>query len=199
MAENLIKTAQAYFIEGDFDTAKTFYSKLNMPLELAYCEIFTNHVNIAKKIISKMQKDSPAAEWIVAFVQMLEANLKFYPSYLQIRNFFEIDFNNLFLYGTKEQVENVINYVPVLANVNGEIYKLAARVLKNNEQDELAKKFLEKSLDIYFNDPETHFMLAELFYKYQNYEKAKKHLLYACQSGRYFPAERLLNKISNLS
>lgn len=197
MSEDLVKTAQAYFIDGDFDTAKIFYSKLGMPLELAYCELYTGHINNAKKIISKIKKDSPAAEWIVAFIQMVEADLKIYPSYLQIRNFFEIDFNNLFLCGTKEQVENVINYVPVLANVNGEIYKLAARVLKNNGQDELAKTFLEKSLDICFKDPETHFMLAELFCKHKNYELAKKHLHYACETGRYFPAERLLKQISD--
>lgn len=195
MTESLEKTAQSYFIEGDFETAKIFYSKLKMPLELAYCELFTGHTDKAKKIVSKLKKESPAEEWIVAFIQMIEADLKFYPSYLQIRNFFEIDLNNLFLNGTKEQVENVINYVPTLANANGEVYKLAARVLKNNEQDELAKTFLEKSLNICFKDSETHFLLAELYYKHNNYEMAKKHLLYACEQGHYFPAEKLLKII----
>lgn len=196
MSDCLNKIAQEYFIAGDFERAKDYYSMLNMPLELAYCEIFTGHFEKAKKIISKLKKESPAEEWIIAFSQMIEANLKIYPTYLQIRNFFEIDLNNLFLSGTKEQVENVINYVPVLANINGEVYKLAARVLKNNEQDELAKTFLEKSLNICFKDSETHFLLAELYYKHHNFDMAKKHLDYARSQGRYFPAEKLLEKMN---
>ena len=195
MTENLSKIAQQYFIDGNFSEAKDIYSKLNMPLETAYCEIYLGHLYRAKKLISALKKESPAEEWIISFVQMIDANLVNMPSFLQIRNFFEIDLNNLFLSGQKEWVENVINYVPILATVNSEVFKLAARVLKNNSQNDLAKTFLNKSLDIYFQDSETHFMLAEIYLKENDTEKAKKHLNYACENGGYFPAEKLLSKI----
>ena len=196
MTDNYQKLAQKYFIDGDFSSAKNIYQKLCMQLETAYCEIFTGNIYNAKKIIMKLPMDSPAQEWIVSFVQMLEANLIKMPTFLQIRNFFEIDLNNLFLYGKKEWIENVINYVPVLATVNAEIYKLAARVLKNNEQDELAQRFLRKSLDICFNDSETHFLLAEIYIKEGYTEDAKKHLQYACKEGNYAPAKKLLKQIT---
>ncbi|MBQ7450845.1 hypothetical protein IJS77_05445 [bacterium] len=195
MTENYQKLAQKYYIDGDFKTAKELYSNLSMPLEVAYCELFLGHLYNAKKIIMNLKKESPAEEWIVSFVQMLEANLVNMPSFLQIRNFFEIDLNNLFLCGKKEWIENVINYVPILATVNAEIFKLAARVLKNNGQTDLAKKFLKKSLDIYFNDSETHFLLAEILIEENNNKDAKQHLVYACGNGGYAPAEKLLAKL----
>ena len=195
MTENIEKKAQKYFIDGDFESAKKLYEALDMKLELAYCEIYTGHLFRAKKIVSKLKKESPAEEWIVAFIQMIEANLKFYPSYLQIRNFFEIDLNNLFLCGKTEYIENIINYVPTLANANAEIFKLAARVLKNNNQNELAASFLKKSLEIYFKDSETHFMLAELYLKENDTETARRHLNYALENGSYYPAEKLLKQL----
>ena len=195
MTDNYQKLAQKYFIDGDFVSAKNLYQKLRMPLETAYCEIFTGNLYNAKKIIMQLTQDSPAEEWIISFVQMIEANLIKMPSFLQVRNFFEIDLNNLFLYGKKEWIENVINYVPVLATVNAEIYKLAARVLKNNEQYELSQRFLRKSLDICFQDSETHFLLAEIYIKEGYTEDAKQHLKYACEGGGYAPAQKLLSQI----
>ncbi len=195
MTQNLVKTAQQYFISGDFSGAKNLYQQLNMPLETAYCEIFLGHLYKAKKIILGLKKDSPAEEWICSFLQMIEADLTDMPTYLQIRNFFEIDLNNLFLGGEKEWIENVINHVPILASVNPEIYKLSARVLKNNQQFDLAEKFLKKSLDICFNDSETHFLLAQIYLDEGLIDIAKKHLNYACENGGYAPAEKLLAKI----
>ena len=195
MNDNYQKIAQKYFIDGDFISAKNIYQKLDLPLETAYCELFSGNLYSARKIIMKLPKDSPAQEWIISFLQMIEANLINMPSFLQIRNFFEIDLNNLFLCGKKEWIENVINYVPILATVNAEAYKLAARVLKNNEQTDLAQRFLRKSLDICFNDSETHFLLAEIYIKEGYNEDAKKHLHYACQNGGYAPAEKLLSKL----
>ena len=195
MFKHLEKIAQQHFIDGDFEKAKKLYYTLKMPVQAAYCEIYTGHLRKAKKIISKLKKESPAEEWIIAFVQMMEADLKFYPSFLQIRNFFEIDLNNLFLSGQKEYIENVINYVPTLVNANGEIYKLTARVLKNNGQNELAKNFLSKSLEICFNDSETHFMLAELHLEEKDIGSAKKHLNYALENGDYYPAQKLLEQL----
>ena len=196
MTEDYKKLAQKYYIDGDFNTAKELFSKLNMPVETAYCELFTGHLYSAKKIIMQLEKESPAEEWIISFVQMIEANLINMPSFLQIRNFFEIDLNNLFLCGKKEWIENVINYVPFLSTINAEIYKLAARVLKNNEQEDLAKTFLEKSLEICFNDSETHFLLAEIYIKENNTNMAKRHLNYACEGGEYSPARKLLRSLS---
>ena len=195
MSENLSKIAQKYFISGNFDKALELYEKLDMPLEIAYCEIYLGHLPRARKFIEQLNGSSPAEEWIVSFLQMIDANLVDMPSFLQIRNFFEIDLNNLFLCANREWIENVINYVPSLATINSEVYKLAARVLKNNGQEDLAKLFLEKSLDIYFQDSETHFMLAEIYMHKGNQEKAKKHLEYACEQEPYFPAEKLLEQL----
>ena len=170
-----------------------------MLLEVAYCEIYLGHLNKAKNIISKLPQNSPLSEWIVSFVQMLELNLSKMPTYLQIRNFFEIDLNNLFLAGQKEYIENLINFVPVLATINSEIYKLSARVLKNNDQNELAMRFLKRSLDIYFFDSET-FVLYFQYIKYKHLQKnektlATKHLQYANEQEIYKPAEQLLKKL----
>lgn len=198
MSENLSKIAQKYFISGNFDKALELYEKLDMLLEIAYCEIYLGHLKQARKIIEQLNGDSPAEEWIVSFLQMIEANLVDMPSFLQIRNFFEIDLNNLFLGTNREWIENVINYVPSLATINSEVYKLAARVLKNNGQEDLAKLFLEKSLDIYFQDSETHFMLAEIYLNKGNQERAKKYLEYACEQGNYFPAEKLLKQLDGI-
>ncbi len=195
MSENPDKIAQQFYISGDFFNAKKIYQQLKMPLEVAYCELFLGNLDKAKQIISTFSKESPAHEWINSFVQIIETDLVDMPTFLQIRNFFEMDLNNLFLCGNKEWIENVINHVPLLASINSEIFKLAARVLKNNEQYGLAKKFLKKSLDICFYDSETHFMLAQIYLKEANPDIAKQHLLYACEQGSYLPAEKLLKEL----
>lgn len=196
MSKDLVKVAQQFYISGDFFNARNLYKKLNLPLETAYCELFLGNLSGAKKIIEKLDLNSPAEEWLLSLSQMIESSLDYMPSYLQIRNFFEVDLNNLFLCGKKEWIENVINHIPILATINPEVFKLSARVLKNNGQDILAQKFLKKSLDIYFNDSETHFLLAEIYLKNNEISLAKKHLEYSCENERYFPAQKLLSELN---
>lgn len=189
------KKAQLFFINGEFSDAKILYSHIGALLEVAYCEIYLGHIENAKKIIENFSQESPAHEWIKIFMQMIEAELFESPTFLQIRNFFEIDLSNLFFAKKKSYIENVINYVPVLANINGEIYKMAARVLKNNGQYDLAKMFLMQSLEIFYKDVETHFLLAEIFIKKNEIQTAKKHLEYIIEIGDYYPAKKLFYQI----
>ena len=104
----------------------------------------------------------------------------------------------LYKYKQQKIVDKLLTVIPLLENINREIYKYSARVLSNNKYYEQAKQLLLKSLDIWYKDPETHYLLGEIYELEQDYERAIKSYQKSNEAtGEYAPAIRKLNLLTN--
>jgi len=131
-------------------------------LSHAYLAILDNDLNSAEIVFSK--NDSPRSKWGLCLVSILKGFMTTYPTYFGIRNFLEIDIDFLLKNNKIEFVEQCLGALEVLSTINQETYKFAARVMMQNRLFSSGLKYMEKSKQIYYNDPELHFMYAKYYY-----------------------------------
>lgn len=144
-----------------FDSNSSSVSIYPNTVEHAYVAILDDNLVSAKRVF--MQNDSPRAKWGISLVSILEGFLDVYPTFFGIRNFLEIDLDFLLKNNKISYVEQVLGSLDILVNINQETYKFVARVMLENKLFTAALKYMEKSKDIYYQDPELHFMLAKYF------------------------------------
>lgn len=164
-------------------------------LDEAYLKILNENLDEAHRIFLKF--DSPRALWGISLVQILDGYIDKYPSYFQIRNFLEIDLDFLLKNNKIDYVEQLLGALDLLQGINQEIYKYVARVFFENKCFELTKKYLDKSKDIFYNDPELHFMYAKYYINESDFYNANFYLT-ECLSvvPDYVPAINLKNEIA---
>ena len=146
-----------FFFNDDISSIKI----LPNSIEHAYLSILTEDLESAKKIFTKI--DSPRAIWGAILVDIINGYLSEFPTYFQIRNFFEIDLDMLLKNEKISYVEQILGSLSILSTINQEIYKYAARVMYVNRLYSAAFKYMNKSKKIYYNDAELHFMLAKYY------------------------------------
>ncbi len=162
-----------------------------------YCKFLTGELQESKVLLSLVKSKYSYANWLLALIGIITDKNDYYPTYFQIRNFYEQDLEMLFLYKQHQMIEKILNKNIYLENFNKEIYKYSARVLNNNNYPFQAEKFIKKSLDIWYKDPESHFILGEIYLKEKEKEKAKTALRKALEVEKeYYPAELKLKSIS---
>ncbi len=181
------------------DECQSFFEKNNHFLELAYCKVLRGELESAFEIFKSIKNQEPRARWGCILCGMLLEKLTPYPTYFELRNFLEIDINLLINYEKGEYVDEIINYANVFSSVNPETYKYFGRVFFNNEIYSYAKFFLERAKNSLFQDPEMHVLLALLYEREGNKEKAL-HAVENCLSilPEYFPAKELKRKLTKI-
>ncbi len=185
-------------IEIEPENAYEYFNRAENVAGCAYSKFIQGELQEAHILSTVVKNSSPIANWIFSITCILNNNMIVAPTYFQIRNFYEQDLEILFKYRQKEIAEELIKRNPYLENFNKEIYKYSARVLFNNQYYGQAKLLLLKSLEICYKDPETHFILGEIYEKQNNVERAKSYFKKAIESsGEYSPATRKLNLLSN--
>ena len=191
---NILGKIELY--SGNIKEAYNYFNKAQNIYGCCYCNFLTNKINEAKTLLNIVKESSSAVNWLICLINILEDNYNQTPTYFQIRNYYEQDLNMLFLYKKTEYIKKIINENSYLEYFNREIYKYSGRVLLNNNQWNLAEKFLKKSLDIFYKDPETHYLLGELYEKEKDYTNAKKEYKLANEVNKgYYPA---INKLKEL-
>ena len=179
-----------------------FFSKKNSDivfnsnsLEQAYLAILGDDLISAKEIF--LQVDSPRARWGRALIGILSGYLEFYPTYFEIRNFLEIDMDFLLKNEKLDYIELLLGSIDLLVDINQEVFKYTARVMFENKFYNAAKKYLDKSKDVFYKDPELHYLYAKYYYKMKDYEKADFYLD-ECLSviPDYYPAITFQKEIS---
>ena len=60
-------------------------------------------------------------------------------------------------------VELLLGSVDILADINQETYKYVARTMFENRLYKSAREYLEKSKDLFYGDPELHFLFAKYY------------------------------------
>ncbi len=139
-------------------------------IEHAYLAILDDDLNTAEKIFSGI--DSPRAIWGKRLVNILNGYLQDFPTFFEIRNFLEIDLDFLLKNQKIGYVEQFLGSLEYLATINMETYKFVGRVMYENKLKSAALKYFEQAKEIYYNDPELHFLLSKYFLDINNFENA---------------------------
>ena len=164
-------------------------------IETAYLLVLNN--DLQKALDMFMLLDSPRARWGRSLVQILKGYLQDSPSYFEIRNFFEIDLDFFIKNDKVEFIESLLGSTDYLISINHEIYKYAARVLLENNIPDGAKIYLDKSKNVFYKDPELHFLYTKYFIITKDIANAKFHINECLRIlPDYFPAKKIKNTIS---
>jgi len=196
---NLFKNtlALAYQEKKEYLKAAEVYKEAGQKYQAGFCELLAGNKQEAEKLWYGCCASSSAAQWGICLLDFI--NLRHnphMPSYLQIRNFLEMDIGNFIIANKIQYAENLIKNEKVLASVNLESYKLIGRVLLNFGFLNQAKKYLIKSIEIVDQDAETFYHLGQYNYAIGAYEESIKTLKRCLELNSYYvPAVHLLKII----
>ncbi len=184
--------------EANYNNAYSFFLKANNLSGCGYCKFLEGKIEEAKEILILLKDSSPFVNWILFLIDLCTSIKDIYPTYFQIRNFYEQDLEMLFIAKQYEIIKKILNKNYFLEKFNREIYKYSARVLKNNTYEKEAEILLKKSLDICYKDPETHYMLGEIYLNQDKKEEAIKEFKKANEVNQgYNPANDRLKDLCN--
>lgn len=187
-----------YLNKNDIKTAYEYFNKAENITACGYCKFLTGKLDEAMSLISIIKDYSPFTNWLLILINILKDERADNPTYFQIRNFYEQDLELLFKYKQKESIEKIINNNRYFERYNKEIYKYTGRVLMNNNYLETAEKYILKSLDLCYIDPETHYILGEIHLRNGEKAKAIKRFKTACNVvDEYIPAQDRLKDLIN--
>ena len=184
--------------EKEPELAYDYFNKAGNICACSYVRFLQGNIEEARILLLLIKETSPVTKWLMFLINFLYDNKFQEPTYFQIRNFYEQDLEMMFLYEQSKIINELLKRNNFLSNYNREIYKYSARVLHNNEYTEQAKILLKKSLEICYKDPETHFLMGEIYEKTNEIDNAKlayQKALDACPD--YMPAKLKINNLSN--
>ncbi len=189
-------TARKELLNGNYQV-ENFFKNNNFILEYAYCNFFQGNLPQALAEFQKIADSDIRADWAIKLIDIINHSVKRLPSYLQVRNFLEVDINLLLMAKKPEYIEEIINSSDFLYSINQEAYKLIGRSMFNNDFLDIALFYLLKSKNNFYQDPETHFLLALCYIQKQTNDLAIKSLRNCLNIlPNYLPAKKLLEKIN---
>lgn len=185
--------------DGDIISSYNLYKKAHSALGCGYCKLLMGEADEALENLILIKDSSSAVNWLIELIKFLNDDESSLPTYMQIRNFYEQDLDMLFKYQQNEYVNKILNGIKFFEYFNREVYKYTARVLMNYNLSALAESYVKKSLEIFYNDPETHYILGEIYLKSNKYNRAKEEFEKAdgVISG-YLPAKEKLCRLKDL-
>ncbi len=185
--------------EGDIISAYNLFQKINSLHGCGYCKLMMGEKEEALNYLILVKDSSSAVNWLIELIKFLNKDESSSPSFMQIRDFYEQDLDMLFKYQRNEYINQILGGNNFFECYNKEIYKYTARVLLNYNLTALAESYIKKSLDIFYNDPETHFILGEIYMKHNQYEKAKEEYNAANNViNGYLPAQEKLKSFEHI-
>ncbi len=117
-----MKAKERLLASADME-CQQFFVKNNHILENAYLELLNQKPEEAGKLFLRIKENDIRAHWGVFLAMLVQGKLDGYPSYFELRNFFEIDFNLFINHGLGDYVENILKYLDFLCAINPEVYK----------------------------------------------------------------------------
>jgi len=191
------KKAKEYLTQIRISECLPYFKSNGMLLEEGYCELLEDKLDDAKLTFDIIKDKDLRAEWAILLIQFMKNYIKEFPSYLQVRNFLEIDLSLLLNAKMLDYVENVINASDIFFEINQESYKFIARVLLNYKLYSVAKIYLNKGVQYCYNDPELHFLYGNYHLNNKN-DLLAKHEFETCLEvlPGYYPAKMMLDKLN---
>ena len=179
-----------------YNKAFDVFLGLDCLYECGYCKFLLGDIDAALNFWKQDKIDSPAINWGLNLIDIVQLTVPTNLTFFQIRNFLERDMQLLFETGQLKMLENIMSACDILAEFNPESYKFIGRVLLNNGYFDLSNEFLQKALMICYSDCEVHFLLAQYYLFKQEFTEAKKILKKSIKiNSGYFPAKKLLAEI----
>lgn len=196
MDYKLYTKAITELLTAENDDCQQFFELNGCILELAYYHLLHQQPNRAQKLFLSLSDKDIRAHWGAFFSSLCTGNVTGYASYLELRNFFEIDFNLLFVYYLGNYVEEICKYTDWLAVTNPEIFKYIGRVFLKNKYYDFGLYFLQQGISNFYNDPELHYLFAEYYLSISDAESADKYTK-SCLNilPGYYPALMLQKKL----
>lgn len=184
--------AFAYLENKQFANAANEYDILQKPYQQGLCELLQGNEYKARNLWYNAQENS-VIQWAQTLYGFIHLRADRIPSYLQIRNYLEVDLGYLLKANQIEYAENLISCEDVMADINLETYKFIGRALFNNGYENLSVEFFMKSRDILPNDPEVYYHLAQYSFKVGSFRDVKL-MAESCLdiNKNYFPAKRII-------
>ncbi len=181
-----------FFFESAFKNV-TFGAR---SVEHAYLAILNDDLPAAKAVFESI--DSPRARWGLVLAGIISGYMEFLPSYFEIRNFYEIDLDFLIKNEKTHYIEMLLSSLKYLEEINKEIYKYTARVMYENRLYNSAFEYMNKAKEIFYNDPELHFMLAKAYIDAKQFKMADSSLSECLKFvPSYFPALKMRREIAD--
>lgn len=185
------------FLSGQLGGCESFFKKHGYSLEYGYCLIIDGDFDGAESVFEKIYEENPRARWGIVLIQMLKGYVNHNPTYFEIRNFLEIDLDIFIKYYKGEYIEKIMRYSELLSYFNLESCKYMGRVFWANNLMPAAMYFLRKAKDVFYNDPELHYLLAYIAYNTDNRTECQKALNICLNiASEYAPALNLQQKLS---
>lgn len=192
--------AKKDFLSAKFQGCKHFFQTHNYKLEQAYCEMILDNLQEAYELFKSLENIDLRANWGMVMLEFIKGCVSHYPTYFELRNFLEIDLNILITYCKGDYVEKIVRYADFMFTINPEVYKFIGRVFLNNDLKPQALFFLNRARDNFYQDPELHYIFAQIFKEENNIAQCRKALLTCLEIlPGYAPAEILLKEISGCS
>jgi len=170
-------------------------------IKSAYNALVKDDLEQARQIFDALVDADLRAKWGFFLVNLIDGGKVYeYPTYFQVRNFLEIDIDFLISHYKGDYVERIASYSDFLFQINPETYKFIGRVFLNNDLKPQAIFFLERAKTYFYNDPELHYLFADIYFK-EGRKKEAAAALKACLEvlPGYYPAETMLKKLAKVS
>lgn len=191
------KTAKDKLLASDINGCQRFFKENGCIVESAYCELLSDNIESAKTLFENASEYNIRADWGLFLCKLIQGYADKYPTYLQLRNFLEIDIDILIKNAKGQYVQNILKYSDWLASINPEVLKFIGRVLIVNGLEEHGRMFLQHAKDYFYQDPELHYLLAVECLK-QNDSIGVLKAINACLDvlPGYFPAISLKRRLN---
>lgn len=190
--------AKIFLQEGLIEKSLDLYQKAHNTECIGYCYFILGEINKAKETLFSINNYSTFTSWLIFLTDFISGSIKLPPTYLQIRNFYEQDLDMLLIAEKYDTAMKMINQNKYFEKFNREVYKYSARVLFNHNFTNDAENFLKKSIEIYYNDPETHYMMGEIYTSKNEIENAIKEFKTSIEIfGEYMPANKRLKDLQS--
>ena len=163
---------QIYLNTTELDKAYEYFKKANNIQNCAYIKFLKGDLETALVLLNNIKDESSFINWLINIINIIK-DTESYPTYFQIRNFYEQDLDMLF----RNKQNNLIY---------------------NNKYYEESKNHIKKSIEICYKDPESHFLLGEIYIKINKKDEAINEFRKAIEvNEKYLPAEDRLKDLLN--
>jgi len=155
--------AKDCFYEKNYKAGLSLFIAENDFYSAGLCALLAKNTKEARNFWKKSE-NSPASQWGLCVLDIIENKPKKIPSFFQTRAFLEV-YLNLFLQNNLiDWAQSLVNACEFLFQANPETYKFIGRALFANGYIDMAIQFCKKSLKIVYTDPESFLILSQCYF-----------------------------------
>ena len=197
-SDNSEEKARILLFSGNFEESAVIYKRLGMKFEEGYCHLLAGNLQEAENTWDELGDENSWLLWGRILIQALKGELEEYPTYLQLRNFLEVEMNIFFENGRFDFIEQILKSLDTFLEVNLECYKYIGRVFLNNKQPEKSLIFFLKFKEININAPEIQYLLAKNYMALNMRSLAEDAIEKCLQANpNYYPAKIFFSAQNN--